>query len=67
MDKETSEIIKHIQHKKLDSSFSCGLVRGLLLLAKKNLQVKTIGLISSGNTARSGDTNRVIGYGVYVI
>jgi AmmeMemoRadiSam system protein B len=41
-------------------------VSGLLALAKKkSLQIKTIDLRNSGDTA--GDKSRVIGYGAYVI
>ena len=55
---------------KLDSGSACGRVpiTGLLLLArKKNLQVKTIDIRNSGHTAGSGDKNRVVGYGAYVV
>ena len=70
MDRETSEIIEYLQDEKLNSTSACAYVpfRGLLLLASKNnLQVKTIDLRSSGNTARNGDKNSVVGYGAYVI
>ena len=70
LDKETSEIIEHLQYEKLDSGSACGCVpvRGLMLLARKNnLQIRTIDLRNSGDTAGSGDKNRVVGYGAYVI
>jgi len=70
LDRETSEIIEKLQYEKLDSGSACGRVpiRGLLRLARKNnLQVKTIDLRNSGDTAGSGDKNRVVGYGAYVI
>ena len=70
LDRETSEIIEQLQYEKLGSDSACGCVpvRGLLLLARKNgLQLKTIDLRSSGDTAGSGDKSRVVGYGAYVI
>ena len=61
MDREISKIIEHLQHEKRDSTGGCILVRSLLLARKKILQVKTINLRSSGDTAGSGDKNRVAG------
>ena len=62
MDRETSEIIDHIQHEKRFSACGCILFKSLLLLArKKNLQIKTIDLRSSGDTAGSGYKNRIAG------
>ncbi len=68
MDKATSEHIEALQYELLDYESACGRVPicGLLALArKKSLQVKTIDLRNSGDTA--GDKSRVVGYGAYVI
>ncbi len=70
MDRATSDIIEQLQYEKLGSDFACGCVPvcGLLALArKKKLQVRTIDLRNSGDTAGSGDKTRVVGYGAYVI
>jgi len=70
MDRATSVIIEQLQYEKLDSDFACGRVpvSGLLALArKKKLQVRTIDLRNSGDTAGSGDKTRVVGYGAYVV
>ena len=60
-----------LQYEKLDGDAACGCVAvsGLLLAfaRKKGLQIKTIDLRNSGDTAGSGDKNRVVGYGAYVI
>ena len=62
MDRETSQIIEHIQHEKRFSACGCILFKSLLLLAReKNLHIKTIDLKSSSDTAESGDKNRVVG------
>ena len=68
LDKETSEKIEHLDYQHLDYDSACGRVpvSGLLALAKKkSLQIKTIDLRNSGDTA--GDKSRVVGYGAYVI
>lgn len=68
LDKETSEKIEHLDYKHLDYDSACGRapVSGLLALAKKkSLQIETIDLRNSGDTA--GDKSRVVGYGAYVI
>ncbi len=70
LDQKTSEIIEQLQYEKLDSYSACGKVpvSGLMKLAEKNkLQIKTIDLRNSGDTAGSADMNRVVGYGAYVI
>ena len=67
-DLETSKLIEALQYEALDYDSACGRVpvSGLLALArKKSLQVKTIDLRNSGDTA--GDKNRVVGYGAYII
>ena len=68
LDSETSHKIENLQYQQLDSSCACGCVgvNGLLALAqKKSLQIQTIDLRNSGDTA--GDKSRVVGYGAYVI
>ncbi|OQK16578.1 extradiol dioxygenase [Methyloprofundus sedimenti] len=68
LDKETSEKIEHLDYQHLDYGSACGLapVSGLMALAKKkSLQIATIDLRNSGDTA--GDKSRVVGYGAYVI
>ncbi|NOQ77212.1 MAG: AmmeMemoRadiSam system protein B [Methylococcaceae bacterium] len=70
LDQKTSEIIQQLQYEKLGGSSACGYVpvSGLMALARKNkLQIKTIDLRSSGDTAGREDMNRVVGYGAYVI
>jgi len=70
LDKKTSERFEHLQYEKIDGHSACGCVpvSGLLALARKNkLQLKTIDLRNSGDTAGSGDKSRVVGYGAYVI
>lgn len=68
LDKETSHLIEHLQYQSLTSENACGKVpvSGLLkLLQQKALQIKTIDLRNSGDTA--GDKQRVVGYGAYVV
>ncbi|SHE22492.1 AmmeMemoRadiSam system protein B [methanotrophic endosymbiont of Bathymodiolus puteoserpentis (Logatchev)] len=68
LDQETSEKIEKLDYQHLDYDSACGRVpvSGLLALAKKkSLQIKTIDLRNSGDTA--GDKSRVVGYGAYVI
>lgn len=67
-DLETSKLIEALQYEALDYDSACGRtpVSGLLALAReKSLQIKTIDLRNSGDTA--GDKNRVVGYGAYII
>ncbi len=68
MDRATSENIEKLDYEKLDFDSACGRVpvSGLLALArKKSLNVTTIDLRNSGDTA--GDKDRVVGYGAYTI
>jgi len=68
LDQATSEKIENLDYQHLDYDSACGRVpvSGLLALAKnKSLQIKTIDLRNSGDTA--GDKSRVVGYGAYVI
>jgi len=68
LDQQTSEKIECLDYHHLDYDSACGRVpiSGLLALAqKKSLQIKTIDLRNSGDTA--GDKSRVVGYGAYVI
>jgi len=68
LDRETSKKIERLDYQHLDYESACGRVpiSGLLALAqKKSLQVETIDLRNSGDTA--GDKSRVVGYGAYVI
>jgi len=70
LDKKTSEIFEKLQYEKLNGHSACGCVpvSGLLALARKNkLQLKTIDLRNSGDTAGSNNRSRVVGYGSYVI
>lgn len=49
-----------------EQACGCRPINGLLhVLKKKNLQIETIDLRNSGDTA--GDKNRVVGYGSYVV
>jgi len=68
LDRATSAAIESLHYEKLDYESACGRipVSGLLKVAQeKSLTVKTIDLRNSGDT--SGDKNRVVGYGAYVI
>mgnify|MGYP000179083814 FL=1 len=68
LDQVTSEKIENLDYQHLGFDSACGRVpvSGLLALAKKkSLQIKTIDLRNSGDTA--GDKSRVVGYGAYVI
>lgn len=70
MDEATTAYIERLQYEKLTSEMACGYVpiRGLLALARKNeLQIKTIDLRNSADSAGTGDKGRVVGYGAYVI
>jgi len=67
LDSETSHKIEALQYEQLNYESACGLVgvKGLMALArKKSLQIETIDLRNSGDTA--GDKSRVVGYGAYV-
>jgi AmmeMemoRadiSam system protein B len=68
LDRATSDKIERLQYEQLTYDSACGRipVSGLLALArKKSLRVKTVDLRNSGDT--SGDKQRVVGYGAYVI
>ncbi len=68
LDKQTSEIIEHLNYQELSSEAACGKVpvSGLLkTLKEKAMKIKTIDLRNSGDTA--GDKSRVVGYGAYVV
>jgi AmmeMemoRadiSam system protein B len=68
LDKQTSRLIEQLEYQLLDYDSACGRVpvSGLMALAKKkSLQIETIDLRNSGDTA--GNKSRVVGYGAYVI
>ena len=68
LDKQTSRLIEQLEYQLLDYDSACGRVpvSGLMVLAKKkSLQIETIDLRNSGDTA--GNKSRVVGYGAYVI
>jgi AmmeMemoRadiSam system protein B len=68
LDKATSQAIEGLHYEDLEAECACGRVgvRGLLKLARdKSLAIKTIDLRNSGDT--SGDKQKVVGYGAYVI
>jgi len=70
LDQKTSEIIEQLQCEKLKKDAACGQVAivGLMALARvKGLQIKTIDLRNSGDTAGSENMDRVVGYGAYVV
>ena len=66
IDQTTTSAIENLQLEKIGSQQACGCMpmRGLLQIAQdKGLQVKTLDLRNSGDTAGSHD--RVVGYGAY--
>jgi AmmeMemoRadiSam system protein B len=68
VDSETSHLIERCQWKQLTGERACGYagVRGLLKVAKQHgLQVKTVDLRNSGDTA--GPKDQVVGYGSFVV
>ncbi|MGH8548728.1 MAG: AmmeMemoRadiSam system protein B [Methylococcales bacterium] len=68
LDTQTSRAIESLEWRKLDYASACGRVPvcGLLYsVEKRGLQVKTLDLRNSGDTAGSRD--RVVGYGAYLI
>ncbi len=70
LDSKTTEWIEDKQFEKLNGQRACGYipVSGLLAFARNHsLQVQTIDLRNSGDTAGSHDKDRVVGYGAYVI
>ena len=68
LDQKTSLAIENCQPENISYEDACGRspLNGLLTLAKqKHLNIKTIDLRNSGDTA--GDKERVVGYGAYVV
>ncbi len=68
LDANTSHAIVHLQPENISYEDACGRtpLNGLLTLAKqKHLQIETLDLRNSGDTAGSKD--RVVGYGSYVV
>jgi MEMO1 family protein len=68
LDQDTSQLIEGLQYQAISPENACGKVpvSGLLkVLKEKSLQIKTIDLRNSGDTA--GDKHRVVGYGAYVV
>ena len=68
LDQVTSTLIENLDYQQLSPDAACGRgpISGLLhLLQKKSLNIKTIDLRNSGDTA--GDKRRVVGYGAYVV
>jgi len=68
MDSETCEAIEHMNPAAIHYDQACGRnpVNGLLLAAKKHgLQVTTLDLRNSGDTA--GDKSNVVGYGAWAL
>jgi len=67
LDQQTAAAIEALKPEKISSSGACGRnpVKGLLLLAKrKGMQVETLDLRNSGDTA--GPRDQVVGYGTWV-
>ena len=67
-DKITSELIENLHYQEIGTDAACGAVpiSGLLkLLEIKSLTIKSIDLRNSGDT--SGNKQRVVGYGAYVV
>lgn len=68
IDQKTSLAIENCQAEKISYEDACGRspLNGLLTLAKqKHLNINTVDLRNSGDTA--GDKERVVGYGAYVV
>ncbi len=68
IDSETSHLIERCQWERLGGDRACGYagIRGLLKVAQqRGLQVRTIDLRNSGDTA--GPRDRVVGYGSFVV
>lgn len=68
LDKKTSDLIEQLRYEYLSSEAACGKVpiTGLLkLLRQKSMQIKTIDLRNSGDTA--GNKDSVVGYGAYIV
>lgn len=68
IDHDTTRLIEKLDYKNIGPEQACGCapMRGLLKLAKhKQLEIKTIDLRNSGDTA--GTKDRVVGYGAYAL
>jgi len=68
IDRETSELIEHLDYDRLDGERACGThpVSGLLRTARRRgMGVRCVDLRNSGDTA--GGKDRVVGYGSYVV
>ena len=66
LDQKTTLVIENLMPDALEDTGACGRVaiRGLLEISRqKNMQVKTLMQLNSGDTAGSKD--RVVGYGAY--
>jgi AmmeMemoRadiSam system protein B len=67
IDRKTTRVIEHLEPESLDHQGACGAtpIAGLLLAARhRGLQVRTLDLRNSGDTA--GTRDQVVGYGAYV-
>lgn len=67
-DRNTSESINNLDYENIDYGDACGRnpLNGLLYFArKKNLQIQNLALQNSGDV--SGEHDRVVGYGAYVL
>ena len=67
-DRTTSEAIEALRYEDIHHDDACGRIpiSGLLYIARqRGMQVKTVDLRNSGDTA--GDHDRVVGYGAYVV
>lgn len=68
LDARTCSAIEHCQPDAIGEDQACGRipVKGLLALARRrNLQIETLALCNSGDTA--GDRRRVVGYGAWAL
>ena len=66
-DRKTTQVIERLEPESLDHQDACGAtpIAGLLLAARRRgLQVRTLDLRNSGDTA--GTRDQVVGYGAYV-
>lgn len=67
IDRKTTQVIERLEPESLDHQDACGAtpIAGLLLAARRRgLQVRTLDLRNSGDTA--GTRDQVVGYGAYV-
>jgi MEMO1 family protein len=68
IDKQTCFLIEKLKYDRLESDFACGYypLKGMLRFAEKNnLKCKNVELKNSGDS--SGDKEKVVGYGSFVI